>query len=205
MRHYDFVYDGERVSHKGQRATVINAKCDWVEEEYMLLSVDLEYDSGKIKKNVDPMELVDDLRFLNPCHGWNHGYSSCKVYGITKEQFLKHILSYSDWEQVFYNGQEEADGSISFDAYRAIPDDIVELFSSVEGCFVLAWWHWDGDMFACSKAEEINVTFDREEEGDEPEWTLADITVMANGKYTISFGASDFEEEEIEFYKKLAA
>lgn len=195
-------YTGDRATYQGMPCTITETNNEWVDDEYITLSVNIKCDSGKKIKNVKLSELTDDLRFLDRCSSWNHGYSHCKVYGLTREQLIK-ILAESDEEyaQVYLNGQEEADGSITFDAYRIIPDDIVNIFSE-EDCFVFAGWHWDGDIFCCSEADKLQVKIKNCEETEEDEY-MADIYITANDKYNFFVGASDFSEDEISFYKKL--
>lgn len=198
----NYFYSGDRFSYKNRKATIIDTKYEWINKEYRNVSVDIKCDDGEVIKGINPKKLTDDLRFLCRSDGWSHGYSSCKVYGISKEDLIKILSQDKNWEYNYFNGQEESDGSITFDAYRIIPDEVVQMLSN--SCeFVFAWWHWDGDIFDCSKYENISVVFDRFEEGDEEGEYFADITVTANDKYTFLLGAGDFTSEEIEFYNSL--
>ena len=197
-------YCGDRAKYNGRPCTIKKVIHDKVDGCYAPVSAKILIDGNKNTKTVPYNDLKDELSFLKKCSGYSHGYANCQVYGISKEKLIEMLSEYPDYEDKFLNGQEEADGSLTFDAYRTAPDDIVEHLSSIPGVFVFAWWHWDGDDFACSPHKTLSVKFDNLEEGDMEDEYLADITIRADDKYEFVLSAGDFTEDDIAYYRGLA-
>ena len=199
-----YCYEGNRFTHNGRRCTVTKAINEWVGDDYLTTSVVVRFDDDNSEITLSPSELTDDLTFFEDCDGYSHGHSNCKVYGITKEELFEIVKGCKNWDYVFLNGQEEVD-CLSFDAYRMDPYEVVELFKQNAKAFVFAWWHWDGDVFDATDMTKVKAIFTAgPEEGDEEDWTLAEIKLFTDDEKSIEIGAGDFSEEEIQFYKNLS-
>ncbi len=196
-------YKGDRAKYNGMPCTVKEVNYDMADGKYTPCSAKILIDGKKNKKTVPYSDLTDGLSFLDSCNGFSHGYSNCKIYGLTRDEFLCVLTKYPYYKDYFLNGQEEEDGSLTFDAYRMVPEEVVDIFADIPNCFVFAWWHWDGDSFACTPYKTLSVAFDLLVDGDEEDEYLCDMTIVANEKYVFTLGAGDFTMDEIEYYNGL--
>ena len=198
----ELLYCGARYTHNGRRCTIENTENEWVADDYVTLSVTVKYDDNGSEAEVKPDELVDNLQFFDPCESYSHGYSHCKVYGITREELENIVKTQTNWEYVFVNGQEEID-CLSFEAYRWTPDEVVALFADNANAFVFAWWHWDGDIFDATETDILICEITDCEEGDEEGCYTAEINITTPDGKRMEIAASDFTEEDIEWYANM--
>lgn len=195
---------GDRGTHKGRKCSIINTHSKWVEGVYTLVSLEIEYDDDNSRLKINANELQDTLRFRWVSDGWNHGYSWCKLYGLSITQLVDMMDEKDPEINKYMNIQEEKDGAISFYAYRISPEEVVNDFRKYNNVFVFANWHWDGDVFSCTDDSNLTCEFvNGPEQGDEEDWIIADIKITAkDGEYVFEIGAGDFTEEEINVYNK---
>lgn len=199
------IYGNERFTHNGRKCTVVNATNRYLPEQgYITVFADVQYDDDRTTAaGVQPSELVDNLKFLNNKKSFWHS-TACRIYGISKEEFMHHISNINNWEDIFVNGQEEFDG-VSFEVHSMYPQAVVDLFRDIPKAFVFAWYHAEHlDLFAASSAESLSVSFPNGiADGIVEGWLSADIRISTDDGKSFEFGTGDFMPEDIEYFEKL--